>query len=196
MPTLDNVFGPAKDPKTQKIVDALQTFADDVVSKANALRTALSLFSGDAILSKPGLAIGSSSKADVLAANTIDFQINGKKYDAITTAEYNLTGSAMTASGATEYMAWRLQVGVNGTVDIVAATGNDDGFASAALALAGLAAVEADHAAIGTVVIAATDGTTFTPDTTLMDAAGVTATYADADTLFEDMVAALPAVMT
>ena len=72
-----------------------------------------------------------------------------------------------------------------GTVTIQEAAANATGYATAALALAGLPAVPADKAALGTVTVLAADGTAFTPGTTELSAANITDAYVDGDTAIE-----------
>ncbi len=75
------------------------------------------------------------------------------------------------------------EIGVNGTVDAVEATANSTGYASAALAVAGLPAVATDHARMGYVTAMKSDGA-FTFGTTDLNAANTTVAYTDLGTAF------------
>ncbi len=101
-------------------------------------------------------------------------------------------GTALSGDNVPEdtYGAWRLEIGDDDTVDIVPATDNATGYASAELAIAGLPAVSADHASLG-VVTAMNDVGAFQPGVTSLSDGDVTATYTDADTLFEEIGSAV-----
>jgi allantoicase len=71
-----------------------------------------------------------------------------------------------------------LEVGVDGTIDEIGATDNATGYASAALAVAGLPAVQTDHARLGYATVIHT-GADFVGGTTEWTASGVTAVYVD-----------------
>jgi hypothetical protein len=135
---------------------------------------------GDYVLSLPGLVIGSTVQN--VAHVAFDFMIGGAKYARTGLA----AGTALAGADVPQdtYGAWRLEIGANGTVDIVEATDNATGYASAVLAVAGLPAVSADHASMG-VVTAMNTGGVFDPGVTALDAVTVTATYADGQTAFQ-----------
>ncbi len=135
---------------------------------------------GDYLLSLPGLAAG-STPANV-ANVAFDFQIGGVKYSRAAVA----AGTALTGDNVPQstYGAWRLEIGVNGTVDIIEATGNGVGYAGAALAIAGLPAVSGNHASMG-VVTAINSDAVFDPGTTSLGAATVTAAFTDGQTAFQ-----------
>lgn len=135
---------------------------------------------GDYLVTKSGLAIG-STPANVANA-ALDYIINGVQYSkAAVAAGTALSGSAVPQN---KYGAWRLEINASGTISIVAASGNATGYTSAALAIAGIAAVSADKASLGVVTAIKTDGA-FTPGVTALNAANVTATYTDGQTHFE-----------
>lgn len=92
----------------------------------------------------------------------------------------NPTGTAPTGSAipAYTYGAWRLEISSDQVIDAVAATDNATGYASAALALAGLPELQEEHIAVGTVTVINTAGI-FTPGVTSFQAAGVTAIFTD-----------------
>ena len=93
-------------------------------------------------------------------------------------------GTALTGSNipSGKYGAWRLEIGSDGTIDVVAASANATGYASALLALAGLPALTSGHVAIGTVTVMKSDAD-FTVGTTALSAANVTAAFTDDATL-------------
>ena len=125
----------------------------------------------DFVFSDPGLTYGSAA-AKLKISNTW-VVING-------VLQY--VASAETAPADTipqnTYGAWALEVGVNGTIDEIGAAANTTGYASAALAVAGLPAVQADHARLGYATVIHT-GANFVGGTTEWTTAGVTAVYVD-----------------
>lgn len=162
--------------ETKALIDALQTLTNDIRAKLK----------GDYIISTTGLGIG-STPANV-ANIAFDFGINGIVYKkAAITAGTALSGDDVPQS---TYGAWRLEVGANGTADIIEAAANATGYASAALAIAGLPALSADHVSMG-VVTAINSAAAFVPGTTDLDAGTVTDTYADGETMFEAIGAAV-----
>lgn len=126
----------------------------------------------DFVFSDPGLTVGSSSAANLKISNTW-YMINGVMY---------YVASAETAPVDTvpinKYGAWALEVGTNGTIDEIGAAANTTGYASAALAVAGLPAVQTDHARLGYATVIHT-GADFVGGTTAWTTAGVTAVYVD-----------------
>ena len=75
------------------------------------------------------------------------------------------------------YGAIALDIGTDGVIDVTEATANATGYATSALALAGLPTVATDHLRIGTVTAMKSDGA-FTFGTTSLSAATVTEAYA------------------
>ncbi|OQC20778.1 MAG: hypothetical protein BWX71_02524 [Deltaproteobacteria bacterium ADurb.Bin072] len=146
-----------------KILERMDYQQDDILAY---------LSTDDYVLSDPGLTVGSSSAAKLKISNTW-YMINGVMY---------YVASAETAPVDTipqnKYGAWALEVGTDGTIDEIGATDNATGYASAALAVAGLPAVQADHARLGYATVIKSDGE-FTGGTTEWTAAGVTAVYVD-----------------
>ena len=130
------------------------------------------LSTDDYVLSDPGLTVGSSSAAKLKISNTW-YMINGVMY---------YVASAETAPVDTvpinKYGAWALEVGTNGTIDEIGAAANTTGYASAALAVAGLPAVQTDHARLGYATVIHT-GADFVGGTTEWSTAGVTEVYTD-----------------
>ncbi len=132
-----------------------------------------------------GLAIGSTAPNVSNAA--FHYTIAGKVYSRAAEA----AGTALTGDNipSGDYGAWRLEIGVDGAIDVVEAAGNAAGYGSAALAVAGIPAVSADHVSMGTVSVSKSDGA-FVPGTTDLDDANTTEDYIDGDMggLFTEMV--------
>lgn len=146
-----------------KILERMDYQLDDILAY---------LSTDDYVLSDPGLTVGSSSAAKLKISNTW-YMINGVMY---------YVASAETAPVDTvpknKYGAWALEVGTNGTIDEIGAAANTTGYASAALAVAGLPAVQTDHARLGYATVIHT-GADFVGGTTEWTADGVTAVYVD-----------------
>ena len=86
------------------------------------------------------------------------------------------------------YGACAFDIGVDGTIDAIEATGNATGYASAALAAAGLPAPATGHARMGYVTATKSDGA-FTFDTTNLNASNSTVAYTEGTTLFDALTA-------
>lgn len=155
----------------------------DLTTLVNDIRAKLK---GDYILNATGLGVGST--AANVASIAFDFIINGVGYKKAAVA----AGTALSGDDIPDgtYGAWRLEIGADGTVDIIEAADNATGYASAVLAVAGLPAVSADHASMG-VVTASNAGAVFDPGTTELSHANVTEAYTDGDTAFEAIGAAV-----
>ena len=125
--------------------------------------------------SAPTLAIG-STKPNVANAEFTHYHAQALKTEPILAAGTALAGSTIPQN---LYGAFRFQIGVDETLDLVAATDNVTGYASAVLALAGLPAIEAGHVSVGTVTVFHTDAGGFIPGTTDLDAVGTVVAYAD-----------------
>lgn len=141
---------------------------------------------GDYNVSKPGLAIG-STPANV-ANVAFDFTINGVRYSKAAVAAGTAPGNDVIPQST--YGAVALDIGINGTIDVIEAADNATGYASAALAIAGIPAQAADHARMGTVTATKSDGA-FTFGTTALNAANSTVAYTDSDTHLEAIGAAV-----
>lgn len=128
----------------------------------------------DTLKSLPVLAIGSTATA--VSNQTFTYSINGITYSKAAVAAGTAPGDDVIPQ--TKYGAVALDIGINGTIDVIEAADNATGYESAALALAGIAAVEADHVRMGTVSVVKSDGA-FTFGTTDLDAANVTTVYTD-----------------
>ena len=124
------------------------------------------------VLTSPTLAIGT----DTSAVSTIAFNyiIDGAQYYKAAVAAGTEPGNDVVPINT--YGAVALDIGANGTIDIIEAAANATGYASAALAIAGVAAAASDHVRLGYVTAIKTDGA-FTFGTTALSAANSTVTY-------------------
>lgn len=176
-------LGPFPSPNIQQAMEEIKSDIDALSTLANDIRAKLK---GDHIISTPALGIGST--AANVASLAFDFGINGVVYKKAAVA----AGTALSGDNIPQakYGAWRLEIGVNGTIDIVPAADNATGYDSAALAAAGLPALSADHASMGVVTVTKSDGV-FDPGTTDLDAANVTTVFTDGSTMYEEIGAAV-----
>jgi len=126
----------------------------------------------DFVLTSPTLAVGSN--ADDVASAAFSFVINGVSYSkaAVTTG----TGPGNDVIPQNTYGAVAFDIGANGTIDAIEAADNATGYASAVLAIAGVAAAASDHCRMGYVTAMKSDGA-FTFGTTELSAENVTEAY-------------------
>lgn len=117
-----------------------------------------------------GLSIGTNTTKVLTPAFV--YSINGVTYGKAT-AETAL-GNDVIPVGT--YGAVALDIGTDGVIDLIEATNNAVGYASAALAAAGLPAVAANHVRVGYVTASKSDGA-FTFGTTALNAANTTVAY-------------------
>lgn len=141
---------------------------------------------GNYMITKPGLAIGSTATAVSNAA--FSFIIGGVQYSKAAVAAGTAPGNDVVPQSTFGAVAFDIED--DGTITAVEAAANATGYASAALAIAGVPAVAADKARMGYVTATKSDGA-FTFGTTDLDAANVTAAYTDGDTAFEAIGAAV-----
>lgn len=120
------------------------------------------------------LAIGSTTTA--VAYGAFDYYIAGTMYSKVANTIGVAPGNDVIPIGT--YGAVALEVGTDGTVDVIEASANATGYASAALAIAGLPKIQASHVRIGTVTATKSDGA-FTFGTTALNAANTTVAYTD-----------------
>lgn len=119
-------------------------------------------------------AVGIGSTVTNVATGAFTFDIAGAGYTKAAVAAGTAPGNDVIPSG--KYGAVALDVGVNGTIDAIEAADNASGYDSAALAIAGLPAVEAAHTRLGTVTVVKSDGD-FTFGTTALSDANTTVAY-------------------
>lgn len=124
----------------------------------------------------PVLAQGSDAYAVANLAFT--YWINNTLYSkgAVTTG----TSPNADVIPVSTYGAWAFDINASGTITAASASANSTGYASAALALAGIPAVVSTKARVGTLTVIDTTSGGFTGGSTSLTAEGVTAAYASA----------------
>lgn len=141
---------------------------------------------GDYMVSRPGLAIGSTNTA--VSNVAFDYTLSGVQYSKAAVAAGTAPGNDVVPQST--YGAVAFDIGADGTIDAIEAPDNATGYASAALAAAALPAAAADHARMGYVTATKSDGA-FTFGTTALDAANTTVAYTDGGTAIEAIGAAI-----
>jgi hypothetical protein len=164
-------------------VDSTAEQIADILTLVNDIRAKLK---DDYVVSLPGLAIGSTT-ANV-ANVAFDFTVNGVRYSKAAVAAGTAPGNDVIPQST--YGAVALDIGANGTIDVIEAAANATGYASASLAIAGIPSAAADHARMGTVTATKSDGA-FTFGTTALNAANTTVVYTDGETNLEAIGAAV-----
>lgn len=157
------------DTTDQEILD-IKTLTNDIRAKLK----------GDYNVSLPGLAIG-STPANV-ANVAFDYIIAGIRYTKAAVAAGTAPGNDVIPQST--YGAVALDIDAAGTITVAEAAANATGYATAALAIAGIPAVASSKARMGTVTATKSDGA-FTFGTTALNAANTTVAYTDSDTVFE-----------
>ncbi len=159
--------------------DKLNALLTDI----NAIRTGLQ---GNGMTATAGLAIG-STKSNV-ANNAFNYVYAGIGYTkAAIAAGTALSGAELPTAKSG---AWALDIGIDNTIDVVPATDNATGYASAALAAAGLPAVAANHVRMGYVTVVNATGANFVPGTMNLDTPNTTVAYTNSTSLFNSLAAA------
>lgn len=163
----------------EKVLRAVLVDLTTLKSFADSLKASLV---GKGMLGKAGLAIG-STKPNV-ANVACSYMIAGVDYPLAA----NATGTALSGDNVpkNKYGAWALDIDAAGSITIVPAAANATGYASAALAGAGIPAMAAAKVRLGYATAINTGGV-FDPGTTELDAVGVTATYVDASSLYNSI---------
>ena len=160
---------------------------DDFASTVTLTNDIRAKLKGDYPITKTVLAIG-STPANVANA-AFDFNINGVRYTKAAVAAGTAPGNDVVPVDT--YGAVALDIDAAGTITVAEAADNATGYASATLALAGIPAVAASKARMGTVsVIRATAGA-FTFGTTSLADGDTTVVYTDGETAFESIGAAI-----
>ncbi len=124
---------------TDEQIAASITLVNDIRSKLK----------GNYNVSLPGLAIGSTATA--VSNVAFDFQIAGVRYSKAAVAAGVAPGNDVIPQST--YGAVALDIVAAGTVTIAEAAANATGYASAALAIAGIPAVASGKARMGTVTV-------------------------------------------
>jgi hypothetical protein len=131
--------------------------------------------------SAPGLAIG-SNKARV-ANSAFSYKIIGTVYDKGAVSVGTDVGDDIVPAG--KYGAIALEIGTDGTIDLVEASDNAVGYTTALLAINDIPVVSEAHVRLGTVTAIKTD-TAFTFGTTELDADNSTVVYTDGNVNYPD----------
>jgi hypothetical protein len=160
----------------KSIQDSIKALVNDIRSK----------LVGNFLISKPVLAIGSTKPRVTNAA--FNYQIAGVQYAKAAVAAGTIPGDDIIPTG--KYGAVAFDIGADGTIDAIEATGNVTGYATAALAVAAIPVVAAGHVRIGWVTATKSDGA-FTFGTTDLDTANTTVVYTDAKTGYEQIGSAI-----
>jgi len=163
--------------KTDTELSSLTTQSVDNKTLVNDIRAKLK---GNYVVSKPGLAIGTTATAVSNVAFT--YTISGVQYSKAAVAAGTAPGNDVIPQAT--YGAVAFDIDAAGTITAVEAAANATGYASAALAVAGIPAAAATKSRMGYVTATKSDGA-FTFGTTDLDAANVTAAYTDGQTHFE-----------
>jgi hypothetical protein len=159
----------------------------DIKTLVNDVRTKLTAFVDNGMLSSAQLAIG-SSKPNVATALCM-YTVSGVVYTKAAVAAGTAPGDDVVPQN--KYGAVALDIGADGTIDAVEAPDNATGYDSAALAAAALPAVGAGHVRMGYVTAMKSDGA-FTFGTTNLDAANTTVAYTSSAGVLAALGAAVP----
>lgn len=156
------------------VVNDLQTVVIDIVATMQ----------GNYVEGPTTLAIGGTTTA--VSSVAFDYIIAGKRYSKAAVAAGTAPGNDVIPQST--YGAVAFDIGTDGTIDAIEASANATGYASAALAVAGLPAVASGHVRMGYVTATKSDGA-FTFGTTALNAANSTVAYTDATTLANSITA-------
>lgn len=136
------------------------------------MRCVASVAGTNGVLSSATLAVGTDPTQVKTAAFT--YNLNGVYYSK-TAVDGTTPGDDVIPEDL--YGAIALDIGTDGTIHVTEASANATGYATSALALAGLPTVATNHLRVGTVTAMKSDGA-FTFGTTALNAATVTEAYA------------------
>ncbi len=153
--------------KTQ--FDGLVTDLNGQIGNYNKLKKMLM----NQCLALAGLAMSGGTKDQPKSVNTISFMIDGVLYSKAAADPLGAWTGGHTGLGNSEEAFYLICLDSAGALTTV------EGAIVAAAAGCVLPAVPADKAAIGAIKVVTGAGGTFVPDTTLLDDAGITATYYD-----------------
>lgn len=174
----------------RRLLNAMYTEIAQARALANSVKTQLNAIinylKGDFLLTGPALAIGST--AQNVSNVAFSYVINGALYYKAAVAAGTPPGNDVVPQN--KYGAVAFDIGTDGTIDAVEAAANATGYNSAALAVAGIPAVAADHVRIGNVTVVKSDGT-FTFGTTALSDANTTEVYTSTSTLFSGIATAV-----
>ncbi len=164
-------FVPAQITSGRGYLSAVEVIAD---GSNNASVTVFDSAIGvvDALIAGTTLAIGTTPTA--VASTYFEYIINGVHYSKAAVAAGTAPGNDVVPQN--KYGAVAFDIGANGTIDATEAADNATGYNTAALAVAAIPAVAADHVRMGYVTAIKTDGA-FTFGTTELGAANSTVAY-------------------
>lgn len=163
---------------TKKRCSSLETDneqIDAIVTLVNDIRSSLQ---GDYNVSLPGLVVG-TTPANV-ANVAFDYQVAGIRYSKASVAAGTAPGDDVVPVDT--YGAVALDIDADGTITIAEAADNVTGYATAALAIAGIPDVASGKARMGTVSVIRTAGA-FTFGTTSLSDGDTTVVYTDGGTV-------------
>ena len=144
-----------------------KTVCDDMKTLVNDIRSKLTGLVDNGMVSSAQLAIG-TTPANVSNALFM-YSVAGVMYSKAAIAAGTAPGNDVIPQN--KYGAVALDIGIDGTLDVIEAADNATGYDSAALALAGIAAAAASHVRTGTVSVIKTDGAFTFGTTSLADGA-------------------------
>lgn len=159
-------------------VDSNETQLDATTVLANDIRAKLK---GNYNVSLPGLAIG-TTPANVSSV-AFTYTIAGIQYSKAAVAAGTAPGNDIVPVDT--YGAVALDIDAAGTITIAEAADNATGYASAALAVAGIPALAATKARMGTVSVIRETAGAFTFGTTSLADGDTTVVYTDGQTAIE-----------
>jgi hypothetical protein len=171
---------------TSTNVEEITAKIDEMITAHNDIRTVLK---GSYMISSPGLAIGTTPEN--VSNVAFSYTVNGIQYSKAAVAAGVAPGNDVIPVDT--YGAVALDIDSAGTVTIAEATANATGYATSALALAGIPDLGANKARMGTVSVMRTGGG-FTFGTTALSDATTTEVYTDASTAFNAIGAAVTAM--
>lgn len=157
---------------------------NELITNSGTNRANVQTLQDDGILGNPTLAGGSN--ADDIANAAFEYIINGNEYNKAAITTGTAPGTDVVPTGL--YGAVALDIPANGTIVATPAAANATGYASAALAVAGLPAVAANLVRMGWVTATKSDGA-FTFGTTNFNAANTTVAFTDAPSIIDNMAA-------
>lgn len=156
-------------------VDVKIQESDDNVTFTDWATGAFTQVAYDGMLISAALAIGTTLTS--VANGIFTYFIAGVEYSKPEDAAGTTPGNDVIPMGL--YGAVAFDIGADNVIDVIEAAGNAAGYATSALAIAGLAAVGAGHVRMGTVTAMKSDGA-FTFGTTALNAANATVAYTQA----------------
>jgi hypothetical protein len=152
-------------------VEHLRLVSNRTVADLETIRANTDLISRNRCFGKAATAQGTTT-SKVKSVNSVDFAIDGAIFRKAGTDDlWTLSGSVVAISSWQKYL---LCLDSAGAASIVAGTAS-----TVSAAAVTLPTLPTSKAVIGVLTIATNGSTTFTPGTTALNAAGITATFAD-----------------